>query len=51
VAADGGGGAPAGVRVRVKVHACRKQPEGDYRVEGRPIDMARAVRERIAQGA
>jgi hypothetical protein len=50
VLAGEAGDGPAPARVRVKVHACRKQPEGDYRIEGRPIDMARAVRERIAAG-
>jgi len=39
------GEAPAGVRV--KVHACKKQPEGDFVLEGRPLDLARETRERI----
>jgi hypothetical protein len=34
-------------RLRVKVHGCKLQPEGDYVIEGRPIDLTRAVRERI----
>jgi hypothetical protein len=34
-------------RLRVKVHGCRRQPEGDFRIEGRPIDLTREVRERI----
>ena len=52
--AEAAGAQPAGAqpaapaRVRVKVHACKKQPEGDYRIEGRPIDMPREVRDRIA---
>lgn len=50
LAGDGGEGAPP-APLRVKVHGCRKQPEGDYRIEGRPIDMARAVRDRIARSA
>lgn len=33
--------------LRVKVHGCRRQPEGDFEIEGRPIDMTRQVRERI----
>jgi hypothetical protein len=37
--------------VRVKVHGCRRQPEGDYRIEGRPIDLPRAVRERLERDA
>jgi hypothetical protein len=39
------GDAPASVRV--KVHASRRQPEGDYLLEGRPLDMARETRERV----
>jgi len=31
----------------VKVHGCRRQPEGDFRIAGRPIDLPREVRERI----
>jgi hypothetical protein len=33
--------------IRVKVHASKKQPEGDYLLEGRPLDMPRETRERI----
>lgn len=33
--------------LRVKVHGCRRQAEGDFLIEGRPIDMTRQVRERI----
>jgi hypothetical protein len=42
--------APAPVPVRVKVHASRAQPEADgggYVIEGRTIDMAKDVRERL----
>ena len=42
--APAGSVAPA---LRIKVHASRKAPDGDYLVEGRPIDMARTVRERL----
>jgi hypothetical protein len=34
-------------RLKVKIHACRKRPEGDFLLEGRPIDLTREVRERI----
>ena len=34
-------------KLRVKIHACRKQPEGDFVLEGRPLDMTREVRERV----
>ncbi len=33
--------------LRVKVHASRVRPEGDFLVAGRPIDLPRALRERI----
>jgi hypothetical protein len=32
---------------RVKVHASRKQPDGDFVLEGRPLDLARSTRERM----
>lgn len=35
------------VRVRVKVHGCRRQDEGDYVLDTRPLDMTRAIRTRI----
>jgi hypothetical protein len=34
-------------RVRVKIHASKKQPEGDFLLQGRPIDMTRETRERL----
>jgi hypothetical protein len=34
-------------RLQVKVHGCRRQPEGDFLIEGRPIDLPREVRERM----
>jgi len=33
--------------LRMKVHASRKQPEGDFVLEGRPLDMPRETRERL----
>jgi len=39
-------GDPA-ARLRVKVHASKKQPEGDFVLEGRPLDLPREARERI----
>jgi hypothetical protein len=36
--------------LKVKVHGCKRQPEGDFEIEGRPIDMTREVRERIEAG-
>jgi len=34
--------------LRVKVHGCRRQPEGDFLIEGRPLDLTREHRERLA---
>ena len=33
--------------VRVKVHASKRQPEGDYVIEGRLLDATREVRARL----
>jgi hypothetical protein len=35
-------------RLKVKVHASRRREDGRYDIEGRPIDMTREARERIA---
>jgi hypothetical protein len=37
-------------RVKVKVHSSKKQPEGDYLLEGRTVDATREVRERLERG-
>jgi hypothetical protein len=42
-ASDGEGG----LRLRVKVHACRRLSDGLYRVSGRPLDLHRTARERL----
>ncbi|HEY4016172.1 MAG TPA: hypothetical protein VGM06_22710 [Polyangiaceae bacterium] len=42
--APAGGSPPV---LRVKVHASRRTPEGDFLVEGRPIDLGRGLRERL----
>jgi hypothetical protein len=34
--------------VRVKVHASKRQPEGDFLIEGRLLDATREVRARLA---
>jgi hypothetical protein len=39
-------GAPA-CALRVKVHASRRQPDGTYLLEGRPLDLPRDTRERV----
>jgi hypothetical protein len=33
--------------VRVKVHTCRRQPDGAFVLEGRPLDLTRDTRERL----
>jgi hypothetical protein len=43
-----GGDPPA--PVRVKVHASKRQPEGDFVLEGRTLDMPRETRERLEAG-
>lgn len=37
--------------VRVKVHGCKKQPDGEFVIEGRLIDATREVRAVIAARA
>jgi hypothetical protein len=37
--------------VRVKVHASKRQPEGDFLIEGRLLDATREVRARLATAA
>lgn len=44
-------GAVAGerpMRLRVKVHACRREPDGAFVLEGRALDMTREQREALA---
>jgi hypothetical protein len=40
----GQAGAESPPEVRVKVHACKKQPDGTFLLEGRPLDLTRDVR-------
>jgi hypothetical protein len=44
-AADGpvSAGGPAAL-LKLKVHASRRQPQGDFLLEGRPIDLRRELR-------
>jgi hypothetical protein len=44
---DGLTASPIRFAVRVKIHACRRQPEGDFLLEGRPLDLKREQRERL----
>ena len=34
-------------KVKVKIHGSRKQDDGTFRLEGRPLDMTRELRERL----
>jgi hypothetical protein len=43
-------GEPA-AKLRVKVHGSKKQPEGDFVLEGRPLDLPRETREHIERMA
>ena len=36
-----------GAKFKVKIHASRKQDDGTFRLEGRPLDMTRELRERL----
>ncbi len=36
--------------VRVKIHSSKKQQDGSFLLEGRVLDMTRAVREKIVAG-
>jgi hypothetical protein len=33
--------------LRVKVHGCKRSPEGDFVLEGRPLDLTRGMRQRL----
>lgn len=34
-------------RLRMKVHGCKREPDGRFRIEGRPLDLTRALLDRI----
>jgi hypothetical protein len=34
-------------RLRVKVHASKRQPDGRFLLEGRPLDLSRSTREAL----
>jgi hypothetical protein len=36
-------------KLSMKVHACRREAEEEYRIEGRPVDMTRDVREQLGR--
>jgi hypothetical protein len=38
---------PPHAAVRIKVHASRAEPDGTFRIEGRPLDLSREMRERL----
>jgi hypothetical protein len=39
-------GAPPAT-LRLKVHGSKRQPEGDFLLQGRPLDLTRITRERL----
>jgi hypothetical protein len=38
----------AGAVVKFKIHASRRQPDGSFVLEGRPLDLTKEMRERLA---
>jgi hypothetical protein len=42
---DAGGEPPGKLRLRVKVHGSKKQDDGAFVLEGRPLDLPRDTRE------
>ena len=44
---DGTLASGSGEAIRVKIHLCRREASGRFRLEGRPIDLTREVRERL----
>jgi hypothetical protein len=46
-AVDGGGAGRAPLSLRVKVHGCKRQGEGEFMIVGRPIDLSREARDRL----
>jgi hypothetical protein len=39
----------AGAVVRVKIHGCKRQEDGSFLLEGRPLDLTRDVRALLEQ--
>ncbi len=46
-AGAGAGQAASGVTVRVKVHGCKREADGRYRIDGRPLDLTRQLLDRL----
>jgi hypothetical protein len=44
------GAAEPGAVLRVKVHSSKRQDDGSFLLEGRVLDLTRAVRERLTRG-
>ena len=38
-----------GTLVRLKVHSCKRQPDGSFVLQGRPLDLTRGMRELLAR--
>lgn len=37
----------APLRLRMKVHGCKREEDGKFRIEGRPLDLTRALLDRM----
>jgi hypothetical protein len=49
LAPNGGEGEGEGApRLRVKVHGCKRDADGRFRIDGRPLDLTRALLDRLA---
>ena len=44
-------GEDRGLRLRLKVHASKRQADGRFRIEGRPLDLSREARARLLLAA
>lgn len=41
----------AGTKLWVKIHSSKKQPDGSFVLEGRPLNLGKELRERLAGAA
>lgn len=47
IARAGAGEGSSGVSIRVKVHGCKREADGRYRIDGRPLDLTRQLLDRL----
>ena len=45
---EGALASPPPATVKVKIHASKRQDDGSYVLEGRPLDLTRELRDRLA---